>query len=119
MMSPPAICSNVTVNGPAPRASIPSVSIGPWIETDFDPADRRDHLPCQRRDAPDVLHPRHGIQHPPADRFRLLDHDPGSRRHLDDGHALWRGSLRAGDNVEVSIEGLGILSNPVVAEPNR
>ncbi len=89
--------------------------LGPWIETEFDPADvavrcrvngesRQDGRTAQL--VFDVAHLVSYI----SQAFTLLPGDV-----ILTGTPAGVGSLVAGDHVTVSVEGIGVLSNPVVA----
>ena len=53
---------------------------GPWIDTEFDPADAVAHLPRERADAPNGIHARYGIQRRQLDRLYFLCDDTRTRR---------------------------------------
>ena len=93
--------------------------IGPWIATEFDPADAM--ITCyvngemrQMASTRDMVFS-----------VRQLVAFASSVMTLEAGDLLFTGTpagvgpLLAGDRVEVNIEGLGSLSNPVEAEPAR
>ncbi len=90
--------------------------LGPWLETEFDPADAM--ITChvngemrQMASTRDMVF-----------RVRQLVAFASSIMTLEPGDILMTGTpagvspLRPGDTVEVTIEGLGKLSNPVAAE---
>jgi len=93
--------------------------IGPWIETGFDPADSM--ITCyvngemrQMASTRDMVFT-----------VRQLVAYVSSVMTIEPGDLLFTGTpagvspLAAGDVVEVAIEGLGTLRNPVAAEPTR
>ena len=92
--------------------------LGPWIETDLDPHDfaegRRRADPPQRRPRAGRHHHRPDLRHPDAGRrtsrasMTLLPGDV-----ILTGTPEGVGPMEVGDEVEVSIEGLGSLVNPV------
>jgi len=47
---------------------------------------------------------------------RQLGHDPGARRRHLHRHPAGVGPLIEGDQVEVAVDGVGVLANPVVKE---
>ncbi len=53
--------------------------LGPWIETELDPAELADYLHGQRPAAADGLDARPGLSRPPDRGFHLVGHDPGGR----------------------------------------
>lgn len=90
--------------------------VGPWIETDFDPADRRIEglLNGQTRQATST---RYLI----ADPLELVRFASQAMTLLPGdlfltGTPTGLGGLRPGDAFTVRIEGIGALTNPVVAE---
>jgi 2-keto-4-pentenoate hydratase/2-oxohepta-3-ene-1,7-dioic acid hydratase in catechol pathway len=95
--------------------------IGPWLETEFDPADAL--ITCY------VNHgERHEMRQMGSTRdmvfqVRQLVAFASSVMTLEPGDLVLTGTpagvgpLSAGDVVEISIEGLGVLRNPVAAEP--
>ena len=91
--------------------------LGPWIETDLDPDDfakgrTRADLPQRRRGAgrqhrrPDLRHP-----HPHRAVSSVMTLLPGDV--ILTGTPEGVGPMQVGDEVEVAIEGLGSLANPV------
>ena len=93
--------------------------VGPWIETEFDPADAV--VTCnvngemrQMASTRDMIFT-----------VKQLIAFVSSVMTLESGDLLLTGTpagvspLHSGDIVEVSIEGLGTLSNPVIASPTR
>lgn len=91
--------------------------LGPWIETDFDPADAliTCHINGEMRQM--------GSTRDMVFRVNQLVAFASSVMTLEPGDVLFTGTpagvspLAPGDVVEVSIEGIGKLSNPVLAEP--
>jgi 2-keto-4-pentenoate hydratase/2-oxohepta-3-ene-1,7-dioic acid hydratase in catechol pathway len=92
-------------------------SIGPWIETDFDPADRlvTCHVNGEMRQMSSTRDMVFNIRQLVAFASSIMTLEAGDI--LMTGTPAGVGPLREGDVVEVSIEGLGTLRNPVVAEP--
>jgi len=91
--------------------------LGPWIETDFDPADAL--VTCnvngelrQMASTRDMVF---GVNQLIAFASSVMTMDAGDV--LLTGTPAVVGSLLAGDLVEVTIEGLGTLRNPVASEP--
>ena len=91
--------------------------LGPWIETDFDPADAL--VTCnvngelrQMASTRDMVF---GVNQLIAFASSVMTMDAGDV--LLTGTPAGVGSLLAGDLVEVTIEGLGTLRNPVASEP--
>jgi 2-keto-4-pentenoate hydratase/2-oxohepta-3-ene-1,7-dioic acid hydratase in catechol pathway len=90
--------------------------VGPWIETDFDPADAL--VTCsvngemrQMASTRDMLFT---VRQLLAYASSVMTLEPGDL--LFTGTPAGVGPLAPGDRVEVSIEGLGVLGNPVAAE---
>ena len=90
--------------------------VGPWIETDFDPADAL--VTCsvngemrQMASTRDMLFT---VRQLVAYASSVMTLEPGDL--LFTGTPAGVGPLEPGDRVEVSIEGLGVLGNPVAAE---
>jgi len=90
--------------------------LGPWVETDFDPGEAQ--IQCrindevvQNQNISDLLH---GVP-------RIIEF-VSSLITLNPGDVIMTGTpgvpkdMFSGDTVEVEIEGLGILSNPVINE---
>ena len=92
-------------------------SIGPWIETDFDPADRlvTCHVNGEMRQMSSTRDMVFNIRQLVAFASSIMTLEAGDI--LMTGTPAGVGPLREGDVVEVSIERLGTLRNPVVAEP--
>lgn len=92
-------------------------SIGPWIETDFDPADRliTCHVNGEMRQMSSTRDMVFNIRQLVAFASSIMTLETGDI--LMTGTPAGVGPLREGDLVEVNIEGLGTLRNPVVAEP--
>ena len=91
-------------------------SFGPWIDTEFDIIRRGHHLPGQRTAPPDGVHPRHGLQRGKLVAYisSVMTLEPGDL--IFTGTPAGVGTLQDGDVVEVDIDGLGVLSNPVMKE---
>lgn len=93
--------------------------VGPWIETEFDPADAL--LTCTVRDEVRQMASTRDM----VFTVRQLIAFASSVMTLEPGDILLTGTpagvgpLEAGDLVQVTIEGIGSLSNPVAAEPPR
>jgi 2-keto-4-pentenoate hydratase/2-oxohepta-3-ene-1,7-dioic acid hydratase in catechol pathway len=91
--------------------------MGPWIETDADPATMRTTVRLNGRTVSefDTDNMVFGIATYVAAMTRYLTLYPGD--------VIWMGTdgatenMRAGDVVDIEISGVGVLSNPVVAEP--
>ncbi len=90
--------------------------IGPWIETDFDPSDAMItcHVNGEMRQMASTRDMVFGIRQIIAFASTIMTLSPGDI--LMTGTPAGVGPLTSGDIVEVSIEGLGKLSNPVAAE---
>lgn len=93
--------------------------LGPWIETEFDAADRM--ITCTvNGDMRQMASTRDMVFS-----VRQLIAYVSSIMTLEPGDILMTGTpagvspLHPGDTVEVTIEGLGVLRNPVIAQPNR
>lgn len=92
--------------------------IGPWIDTDFDPRQGSDMIvrlngrETQRANTKDMY----------FDFGTLISHI-SQWVTLRPGDIIWSGTtgdpedMRPGDVVEVEISGIGILKNPIIAEP--
>jgi len=93
--------------------------LGPWIETEFDPADAL--VTCtvngEMRQMASTRDMVFGVRQLIAFISSVMTLLPGDLIYT--GTPAGVGPLLAGDVVEVSIEGIGKLSNPVVAEPAR
>ena len=88
--------------------------LGPWIETDLDPADLRDHHDARRRgEAGRPRPPTWCTASPTLDRARLGGVHAAARRRHPHRHAGRRRPRRVGQRVEVEIEGIGCC-NPFV-----
>lgn len=94
-------------------------SLGPWIETDFDPADGviTCHVNGEMRQMASTRDMVFGVRQLVAFISSVMTLEPGDV--LMTGTPAGVGPLAPGDVVEVTIEGLGKLSNPVVAETHR
>jgi 2-keto-4-pentenoate hydratase/2-oxohepta-3-ene-1,7-dioic acid hydratase in catechol pathway len=89
--------------------------MGPWIETDLDPSSVRisgtvDGVVVQSGSTSDMVMSVGALLAYAADIFTLLPGDV-----VLTGSPAGRVSLRAGQTVAVSVEGIGTLSNPVVS----
>ena len=91
--------------------------IGPWIETEFDPSDAMItcHVNGEMRQMTSTRDMVFGIRQIIAFASTIMTLSPGDI--LMTGTPAGVGPLTDGDIVEVSIEGIGKLSNPVAAEP--
>ena len=94
--------------------------IGPWIETDLGgarpgPGRPRGHLHRRRRAAPAGPHQPADLRRPDADLLHLAGDDAAARRRRPHRHAVRRRADPPGQRVDVTIEGLGTLSNTVAA----
>lgn len=93
--------------------------IGPWIETDFDPADSL--ITCyvngEMRQMASTRDMVFSVDQLIAFASSVMTLEPGDV--LFTGTPAGVGPLSVGDNVEVTIEDLGALRNPVTAEPIR
>ena len=93
--------------------------LGPWIETDFDPSDAV--IACHVNNEMRQM----GSTRDMVFSVRQLIAFASSVMTLEPGDVLMTGTpagvspLKPGDVVEVTIEGLGKLSNPVIQEPTR
>jgi len=93
--------------------------IGPWIETDFDPADAliTCHVNEEMRQMSSTRDMVFNVRQLIAFASSIMTLEPGDL--LLTGTPAGVGPLNPGDVVKVSIEGLGELVNPVAAEPER
>ena len=91
--------------------------LGPWIETDFDPADAviTCHVNGEMRQMASTRDMVFGVRQLIAFASSVMTLEPGDL--LLTGTPAGVGPLQAGDLVEVTIEGLGTLRNSVTAEP--
>jgi 2-keto-4-pentenoate hydratase/2-oxohepta-3-ene-1,7-dioic acid hydratase in catechol pathway len=91
--------------------------LGPWIETDFEPADAlvTCHVNGEMRQMASTRDMVFNVRQLIAFASSVMTLEPGDV--LLTGTPAGVGPLAPGDVVEVAIEGLGTLSNPVVAEP--
>jgi 2-keto-4-pentenoate hydratase/2-oxohepta-3-ene-1,7-dioic acid hydratase in catechol pathway len=91
--------------------------LGPWIETDFDPADAliTCHVNGEMRQMASTRDMVFSVRQLIAFASSVMTLEPGDI--LLTGTPAGVGLLLPGDTVEVTIEGLGALSNPVAAEP--
>ena len=93
--------------------------IGPWIETDFDPADAMItcHVNQDMRQMSSTRDMVFQIRQLIAFASSVMTLEPGDL--LLTGTPAGVGPLLPGDMVEVTIEGLGALRNPVAAEASH
>jgi len=91
--------------------------LGPWIETDFDPADAviTCHVNGEMRQMASTRDMVFSVHQLIAFASSVMTLEPGDL--LLTGTPAGVGPLQAGDLVEVTIEGLGTLRNPVSSEP--
>lgn len=91
--------------------------LGPWIETDFDPSDAMVtcHVNGEMRQMASTRDMVFSVRQIVAFTSTIMTLLPGDI--LMTGTPAGVGPLTNGDIVEVSIEGLGKLSNPVASEP--
>jgi 2-keto-4-pentenoate hydratase/2-oxohepta-3-ene-1,7-dioic acid hydratase in catechol pathway len=93
--------------------------VGPWIETEFDPSDAM--VTCyvngEMRQMASTRDMVFGVRELIAYASTIMTLEPGDL--LLTGTPAGVGPLQPGDQVEVNIEGLGKLSNPVVEEPGH
>jgi 2-keto-4-pentenoate hydratase/2-oxohepta-3-ene-1,7-dioic acid hydratase in catechol pathway len=91
--------------------------IGPWIETEFDPADAviSCHVNHELRQMASTCDMVHSVSQLVAYASTVMTLVPGDL--LLTGTPAGVSPLLAGDRVRVTIEGLGMLENPVAAEP--
>jgi 2-keto-4-pentenoate hydratase/2-oxohepta-3-ene-1,7-dioic acid hydratase in catechol pathway len=92
---------------------------GPWIETEFDPADAlvTCHVNGEMRQMASTRDMVFSVRQLIAFASSVMTLEPGDL--LLTGTPAGVGPLLPGDVVEVTIEGLGTLRNPVAAEPAR
>jgi len=92
--------------------------VGPWIQTDFDPADAL--ITCHVNDEMRQMASTHdmvfSVRQLIAFASTIMTLNPGDL--IFTGTPAGVGPLLAGDQVRVTIEGLGTLENSVVAEPS-
>ena len=93
--------------------------LGPWIETDLDPADilvqtRVNGEMRQMASTREMMFP---VEQLIAFVSSVMTLEPGDL--ILTGTPAGIGPLHAGDTVEVTVEGIGSLSNPVAASPER
>jgi 2-keto-4-pentenoate hydratase/2-oxohepta-3-ene-1,7-dioic acid hydratase in catechol pathway len=93
--------------------------LGPWIETEFDPADAvvTCHVNGDLRQMASTRDMVFNIRQLIAYASTVMTLEPGDV--LMTGTPAGVGPLQPGDVVETAIEGLGKLRNPVAAEPSR
>jgi 2-keto-4-pentenoate hydratase/2-oxohepta-3-ene-1,7-dioic acid hydratase in catechol pathway len=92
--------------------------LGPWIETDLDPSDlavatRLDGDLVQDSRTRELVHDVVALVTYVSQAFTLLPGDV-----ILTGTPAGVGPLRAGQRVDVEIQGIGTLTNPVVGEPS-
>lgn len=94
-------------------------SLGPWIETEFDPSDAliTCHVNGELRQMASSRDMVFSVRQLIAFISSVMTLLPGDLIYT--GTPAGVGPLLPGDVVEVQIEGIGILSNPVIAEPVR
>lgn len=93
--------------------------LGPWIETEFDPADRvvTCHVNDEMRQMASTRDMVFNVRQIIAFASSIMTLEPGDA--LLTGTPAGVGPLQPGDVVKVAIEGLGALENRVVPEPAR
>lgn len=93
--------------------------LGPWIETDFDPADGviTCHVNQEMRQMGSTRDMVFNVRQLVAFASSIMTLEPGDV--LMTGTPAGVGPLRPGDTIEVTIEGLGVLRNPVIAQAGR
>lgn len=93
--------------------------LGPWIETEFDPADAMItcHVNGEMRQMASTRDMIFSVRQLIAFVSSVMTLEPGDV--LLTGTPAGVGPLQEGDVVEVSVEGLGTLRNPVAAETPR
>jgi 2-keto-4-pentenoate hydratase/2-oxohepta-3-ene-1,7-dioic acid hydratase in catechol pathway len=97
--------------------------LGPWIETEFDPADALITCYVNHGDRREMR--QMGSTRDLVFQVRQLIAFASSVMTLEPGDVLLTGtpagvgSLLDGDVVEITIDGLGVLQNPVAAEPSH
>lgn len=93
--------------------------IGPWIQTDFDPADAliTCHVNGEMRQMASTRDMVFGVRQLIAFASSVMSLEPGDL--IFTGTPAGVGPLRQGDLVEITIEGIGTLRNAVIAEPVR
>jgi 2-keto-4-pentenoate hydratase/2-oxohepta-3-ene-1,7-dioic acid hydratase in catechol pathway len=91
--------------------------LGPWIETDLDSSDLalRTLVNGEVRQQARTSQLEHGVAELLAFISRVMTLLPGDV--VLTGTPAGVGPLEPGDRVEVEVEGVGVLNNPVVAEP--
>lgn len=93
--------------------------IGPWIETEFDPSDAliTCHVNGELRQMASTRDMIFSVPHLIAYASSVMTLEPGDI--LMTGTPSGVGPLRPNDVVEIAIDGIGTLRNPVTAEPPR
>lgn len=91
--------------------------IGPWLETDFDPADHlvTCYVNGEMRQMASTRDMVFSVRHLIAYASSVMTLEPGDL--LFTGTPAGVGPLIPGDSIEIIIEGIGALRNTVVAEP--
>jgi 2-keto-4-pentenoate hydratase/2-oxohepta-3-ene-1,7-dioic acid hydratase in catechol pathway len=90
---------------------------GPWVETDFDPSDAlvTCHVNGEMRQMASTQDMIFNVSQLIAFISSVMTLEPGDL--IFTGTPAGVSPLRPGDTVEVKVEGIGVLSNPVAAEP--
>lgn len=93
--------------------------IGPWMETEFDPSDAMItcHVNGELRQMASTRDMVFNVRQLIAFSSSVMTLEPGDL--IFTGTPAGVGPLLPGDIVEVTIEGIGSLKNPVIAEPAR
>ena len=88
--------------------------LGPWIETELDPDDLavESYLNGERRQSSRTSQFIFGIDHLVSFISHVMTLEPGDL--IITGTPAGIGPMRAGDEIEVRIEGIGSLKNPVI-----
>src|SRR5438270_13036681 len=103
MISPRVTCRTKTINGPAQKASIPSVQLAHWLQMKL--------IPGQQGNTRDFIF---GIDVIVRFISQVMTLFPGDL--IATGTPKGVGPVVAGDGIEVSVEGVGTLKNVVVDE---
>lgn len=92
--------------------------LGPWIDTDFEPAQQAitTRLNGELKQSGKLNEIIHDVTRILVHASQVMTLLPGDV--VLTGTPAGIGQMRAGDRVEVAVEGLGVLSNPVVAASN-
>jgi 2-keto-4-pentenoate hydratase/2-oxohepta-3-ene-1,7-dioic acid hydratase in catechol pathway len=93
--------------------------VGPWVETEFDPADAviTCHVNGEMRQMASTHDMIFSVRQLIAFISSVMTLEPGDL--ILTGTPAGVSPLSPGDSVEVSIEGLGSLTNPVITQPTR